>query len=45
MNLPKEAIVEFQNLYSTLFGINISFEKAKVEAEIFIKYFDLIGAT
>ncbi len=43
MNLPKEAIIEFQNLYLNLLGVNISFETAKVEAEIFIKYFDLIG--
>jgi len=43
MNLPDEAVNEFRNLYLQLFEVDISFETAKIEAENFIKYFDLIS--
>jgi len=45
MNLPDEAIIEFQKLYLQLFEVDIPFETAKIEAENFIKYFDLISTT
>ena len=43
MNLSSEAILEFVALYERYFGEKLSFEEAKVEAEIFLKYFDLIS--
>lgn len=42
MDLPDEAIKEFQNIYKIKCGKEISFEEAKIEAENFINLFDLI---
>ncbi len=39
--LPDEAVKEFQEIYREKCG-EISFEKARIEAESFLKLFDLI---
>lgn len=42
MEIPEQAISEFQQLYSAYFGIELSFEEAKERAEDFLGYFRLI---
>ncbi|HPJ16935.1 MAG TPA: hypothetical protein PK639_01735 [Candidatus Woesebacteria bacterium] len=39
--LPDEAVKEFQEIYKKKCG-DISFEKARIEAESFLRFFDLI---
>ncbi len=41
-SIPKEAILEFAQIYFEKFDIKLSFEEAKVKAENFIKLFDLV---
>lgn len=43
--LPDEAVKEFQEIYKIKCGKEISFEEAKIEAENFIRLFDLITKT
>lgn len=40
--LPDEAVKEFQEIYEKKCG-EISFEKARIEAESFLKFFALIS--
>ena len=40
--LPDEAVKEFQELYKKICHIELSFDKARIEAENFINLFDLI---
>lgn len=42
MNLPDEAVKEFQKIYKNKIGKEITFNEAKIKAEKFINLFDLI---
>ena len=42
MELPKEAIHEFINIYKKKFGIKLSFEVAQIEAVNFLELMALI---
>lgn len=42
MDLPDEAVKEFQRIYKNKIGEEISLEKAKIKAVKFLKLFDLI---
>jgi len=42
MDLPEGAIKEFQLIYKEKVGEEISYEKAKTEAENFITLYDLV---
>jgi hypothetical protein len=43
MNLPVEAITEFQNIFQRKFGINLTINEAGVKAENFLKLMILVG--
>lgn len=43
MNLPDEAIKEFQSLYKSELGKEISWDEAKTRAESFLRLFKLIS--
>lgn len=36
MNLPKEAVIEFQKIYQEIFGKTLNFNEAELEAEQFL---------
>ena len=40
--LPDEAVKEFQEIYEKKVGKKMTFDEAKIEAESFIRLFDLI---
>lgn len=41
--LPDEAVKEFQELYKKICHIELSFDKARIEAESFLRLFELIS--
>jgi hypothetical protein len=42
MNLPTEAVTEFQNIYKRKCGIELSFNEAEIKAENFLRLIMLI---
>lgn len=36
MNLPKEAVIEFQNIYQKKFGVLLEFNEAEIRAKNFL---------
>lgn len=43
VSLPKEAILEFIDLYKKHYRIELSFEKGKIMAEKFMKLFTVVS--
>ncbi len=42
MKLPREAIIEFQDLYKCKFGVALSYEEARVHADNLLKLLSLV---